>query len=122
MGDILGGFEQAVLLALIKLGDNAYGRAILKEVAIRLNRDVAAGAVYATLDRLEAKRLVSSRLASGTPARGGRARRYYKPEAAGTIALNETKATLENLWRDTVWPIGGQSCIHLPAQALRRAL
>jgi PadR family transcriptional regulator PadR len=122
MADILGGFEQAVLLALIKLGDKAYGRAILKEVAIRLNRDVAAGAVYATLDRLEAKRMISSRLATGIAARGGRARRYYKPEAAGTTALNETKATLENLWRDTVWPTGGQACIHLLTQALGRTL
>lgn len=120
MADILGGFEQAVLLALIKLDDKAYGRAVLKEVGVRLNRDVAAGAVYATLDRLEAKRLISSRLAPGTPFRGGRARRYYKPEAAATTALNETKATLENLWRDAVWPIGGQACIPLPTQALER--
>jgi PadR family transcriptional regulator PadR len=108
MSEILGAFEQAVLLAVIKLGDKAYGRAILKEVAIRLNRDVAAGAVYATLDRLEAKRLLSSRLASGTPSRGGRARRYYKLDAAGMGALNETKAALESLWRDAVWPVGGE--------------
>ena len=109
MSDILGAFEQAVLLAVIKLADNAYGRAILKEVAVRLDRDVAAGAVYATLDRLEAKGLLSSRLASGTPLRGGRARRYYKLKAAGIDALNETKATLEDLWRDAAWPIGGEA-------------
>ena len=108
MSDILGAFEQAVLLAVVKLGDNAYGRAILKEVAIRLDRDVAAGAVYATLDRLEAKKLISSRLAPGTPSRGGRARRYYKLEAAGMGALNETRATLESLWREAAWPIGGE--------------
>jgi PadR family transcriptional regulator PadR len=107
MADILGAFEQAVLLAVMKLADNAYGRAILKEVAMRLERDVAAGAVYATLDRLEAKGLISSRLAPGTPARGGRVRRYYELEAAGMGALNETRATLENLWRDAIWPIGG---------------
>ena len=108
MSDILGAFEQAVLLAVVKLGDNAYGRAILKEVAVRLDRDVAAGAVYATLDRLEAKGLLSSRLAAGTPSRGGRARRYYKLKATGIGALNETKATLESLWRNAAWPIGGE--------------
>jgi PadR family transcriptional regulator PadR len=106
MADILGGFEQAVLLALVKLGDDAYGRTILKEVAVRLNRDVAAGAVYATLDRLETKGLISSHLAPGTPGRGGRARRYYKLSAAGKRALNESKAALESLWRDAAWPIG----------------
>ena len=109
MADILGGFEQAVLLAVVKLGDGAYGRTILKEVAICLNRDVAAGAVYATLDRLEAKGMISSRLAPGTPARGGRVRRYYELEAAGMGALNETKAALENLWRHAVWPLGGHA-------------
>jgi len=108
MSDILGTFEQAVLLAVAKLGDNAYGRAVLKEVAIRLDRDVAAGAVYATLDRLEAKELLSSRLAAGTPSRGGRDRRYYKLEAAGMAALNETRAMLESLWRDAAWPIGSK--------------
>ena len=108
MSDILGTFEQAVLLAVIKLGDNAYGRVILKEVANRLDRDVAAGAVYATLDRLEDKELLSSCLAAGTASRGGRARRYYKLEAAGIAALNETKTTLEILWRDAAWPIGGE--------------
>ena len=55
MADILGGFEQAVLLSLIKLGKDAYGRAIIKEAAVCLKRDVAAGAVYATLERLETK-------------------------------------------------------------------
>jgi len=109
MSDILGAFEQAVLLAVVKLGNDAYGRGILKEVTIRLDRDVAAGAVYATLDRLETKGLLSSRLAPGTPSRGGRARRYYKLRAAGIGALNEAKATLESLWRDAAWPIGGEA-------------
>jgi PadR family transcriptional regulator, regulatory protein PadR len=108
MPNILGAFEQVVLLAVAKLGNDAYGRAILKEAAIRLDRDVAAGAVYATLDRLEAKELLSSRLAAGTPSRGGRARRYYQLEAAGMAALNETRATLESLWRDVAWPIAGK--------------
>ena len=57
MSDTLGAFEQAVMLAIVRLGDDAYGRAILKKVQTRLHRDVAAGAVHATLDRLERKRL-----------------------------------------------------------------
>ena len=75
MAEQLGALEQAVLVALVRpqteLGKEAYGRAILKEVQHRLGRDVAAGAVYSTLDRLEAKGLVSSRLGLGTPVRGG---------------------------------------------------
>src|SRR5262249_13251835 len=77
----LGALEQAVLLALVRprtaLGREAYGRAILKEVQHRLDREVAAGAVYATLERLEAKGLVASRLGPGTPVRGGRPKRHY---------------------------------------------
>jgi Transcriptional regulator PadR-like family len=65
MAEVLGGFEQAVLLALVRLADEGYGRAILKEVQERLARDVAAGAVHATLVRLEAKGLIASRLGAG---------------------------------------------------------
>jgi PadR family transcriptional regulator PadR len=109
MSDVLGTFEQAVLLALVRLRTAAYGRAILKEVEARLARDVAAGAVYATLERLEAKGLISSRLAAGTPVRGGRARRYYSLEAAGVEALNESKAAVDTLWRGLAWPLGGRA-------------
>jgi hypothetical protein len=71
VADILGTFEQAVLLAVVRLGEDAYGRAILKAVQSRLERDVAAGAVHATLERLERKGLLSSRLGPGTPVRAG---------------------------------------------------
>src|SRR6185436_13822551 len=64
MADSLGSFEQAVLLAIVRLESGAYGRAILKEVQVRLERDVAAGAVQATLERLERKGLVRSKLGS----------------------------------------------------------
>ena len=64
MPDVIGPFEQAVLLALVHLRKDAYGRAVLNEVQRRLNRDVSAGAVYATLERLEEKDLVSSKLES----------------------------------------------------------
>ena len=104
MSEILGQFEQAVLLALIRLGKDAYGRAILNEVQRRLKRDVSAGAVYATLERLETKELVSSRLAPGTAIRGGRARRYFVPTGAGVRSLNDAKSTMDNLWQGLTWP------------------
>jgi DNA-binding PadR family transcriptional regulator len=103
--DVLGPFEQAVLLALIRLGKDAYGRAILNEVQTRLNRDVSAGAVYATLERLETKGLASSSLAPGTAIRGGRARRYFVPSGAGIRALNEAKSATDSLWKGLAWPL-----------------
>jgi PadR family transcriptional regulator PadR len=105
MPDVLGSFEQATLIALIRLGDEAYGRAILNEVQARLERDVSAGAVYATLDRLHDKGLVSSRLAPGTAIRGGRARRYFKPTAAGVRALNEARSAIAAIWHGFASPV-----------------
>jgi len=109
MAEILGAFEQAVLLATLRLGKGAYGRAILREMGEALGRDVAAGAVYATLDRLEEKAYVASRLGEGTAERGGRPRRYFRVTAAGVHALNEAKTTLETLWRTVSWPAGGRA-------------
>ena len=103
--ETIGQFEQAVLVALIRLGKDAYGRAILNEVQERLARDVSAGAVYATLERLEAKGLASSKLAPGTAIRGGRARRYFAPTGAGVRALNDAKSATDLLWRGLVWPL-----------------
>src|SRR5258708_11052108 len=110
MTEVIGPFEQAVLLALIRLGKDAYGRAILNEIQRRLNRDVSAGAVYATLERLEAKGLASSRLAPGTAIRGGRARRYFTPTSAGVRALNEAQSATDNLWRGLPWPLNVRAC------------
>jgi PadR family transcriptional regulator PadR len=105
MADLLGPFEQCVLLALVRLGNDAYGRAILNEVQRRQNRDVSAGAVYATLERLENKGLASSRLAPGTAIRGGRSRRYFVPTGAGVRALNDAKSASDNLWQGLAWPL-----------------
>jgi PadR family transcriptional regulator len=105
MPELIGQFEQAVLVALVRLGSDAYGRAILNEVQTRLARDVSAGAVYATLERLEAKDLVSSKLAPGTAIRGGRARRYFVATAAGVRALNDAKEASDFLWRGLTWPL-----------------
>jgi PadR family transcriptional regulator len=102
--DTIGQFEQAVLVALIRLGKDAYGRGILNEVQKRLDREVSAGAVYATLERLEAKGLASSTLAPGTAIRGGRARRYFVPTVAGVRALSDAKSATDRMWRGLAWP------------------
>jgi DNA-binding PadR family transcriptional regulator len=111
LAEHLGALEQAVLLALVQprtaLGKEAYGRAILKEVEHRLNREVAAGAVYATLDRLEAKGLVASQLGPGTPVRGGRPKRHYTVRPDGIRALNHAKAAIDRLWAGLRSPLPG---------------
>lgn len=105
MAELLGPFEQAVLLTVWKLGQEAYGRAVLRGVQTALVREVAAGAVYATLDRLEQKSLIDSHVKAGTDVRAGRPRRYYRLTAAGIRALNESKVALEQVWRGAKWPL-----------------
>lgn len=105
MAELLGPFEQAVLLTVWKLRREAYGRAVLRGVQTVLLREVAAGAVYATLDRLEQKNLIDSQVQAGTEVRAGRPRRYYCLTAAGIRALNESKAALEQVWRGARWPL-----------------
>jgi DNA-binding PadR family transcriptional regulator len=109
VADVLGNFEQAVLLALARpkteLGKEAYGRAVLKEVQLRLDREVSAGAVYATLDRLEQKGLIRSEVREGGETRGGLPRRHYTIEAAGINALNEAREATEKLWEGVRWPL-----------------
>jgi len=91
---MLGEFELLVLLAVLRAGDDAYGSRILKELHERSGRPVARGAVYVTLDRLEAKGFLASRTDSGTPARGGRPRRYYSVRASGLAALRQSLEAL----------------------------
>jgi len=100
MAELLGTFEQSVLLSIFGLGAEAYGRAILSRVQDTLGREVAAGAVYATLERLETRGLVKSHLEAGTPVRGGRARRYYSLAAEGQRALGETRRALTAMWNN----------------------
>ena len=109
MAETLGTFEQAALLAIVRLGDDAYGRAILRDVQLRLERDVAAGAVHATLERLEGRNLIASRLGAGTEIRSGRARRFYSLQPAGVRALNDARATVDHIWRGLRWPLRGGS-------------
>src|SRR4029453_13389305 len=107
MADLPGAFEQAVLLAVLRLQSEAYGRAILREVKDRLERDGAGGRVPATLVRLEQKGLLASHLGPGTEVRAGRPRRYYELEPSGRRALNEARAAVDNLWRGLKGPLRG---------------
>jgi PadR family transcriptional regulator PadR len=86
-GSILGEFEQLVLLALLRLGNGAFGAAIHREIVTRTGRDLPASAVYVTLDRLEAKRMVCSYVGTPTAQRGGRRRKHYLLDTAGQRAL-----------------------------------
>jgi DNA-binding PadR family transcriptional regulator len=84
---VLGEFELLVLLALLRLGNGAFGAAIHREIAARTGRDLAASAVYVTLERLESKRMVCSYTGNPSRRRGGRRRKHYLLEAAGQRAL-----------------------------------
>ena len=94
----LGNFELMVLLALIGLGDDAYGVPIADVLTKTLRREVAAASVYAALDRLAQKGLVTSRMGESTPERGGRARRYFRITGAGIREVRATRSALTTLW------------------------
>ncbi|UCE28371.1 MAG: helix-turn-helix transcriptional regulator [Gemmatimonadota bacterium] len=96
--DYLGDFEQVVLLAVMRLGPDAYGVSIKHEIEQRAHRKVTLGAIYPTLDRLEAKGLVSSRVGKPTAERGGRAKRHFEISAAGRKALRRSREMLAALW------------------------
>jgi DNA-binding PadR family transcriptional regulator len=96
--DVLGGFELQVALAVMRLGDHAYGVPIADTIEEASGRDVAAGSIYITLDRLEAKGLVTSRLGESTPARGGRAKTYFQITGKGVRAVRQAQRTLVTLW------------------------
>jgi len=94
----LGGLEHLVLLALIRLGPDAYGVPIVEEIRRHSRRPVLRPSVYLALRRLETKGFVRSRLGDPEPRRGGRARRYFEVSAAGRKALRESHRTLTSLW------------------------
>jgi DNA-binding PadR family transcriptional regulator len=95
----LGEFELMILLAVIRLGDDAYGVPISKELLETTGREVALGSVYAALDRLEEKGLVTSALGDPTPARGGRAKRYFHVTSRGIREVKITRTALVRLWQ-----------------------
>ena len=94
----LGEFEQVVLLSVLRLGDGAYAVPVQEEILRCTGRDVSRGSIYITLDRLETKGYLKSRLADPTPERGGRAKRYYTLRPRALDALRESRRALVALW------------------------
>lgn len=98
--EALGNFELMVLLAVLRVGEDAYGVPIARELEETCGRDVLLGSVYAALDRLEAKGFVTSRLGEPTAERGGRAKKYFRITARGVAEARATRKILTALWRN----------------------
>jgi len=98
MSDFLGEFEQMVLLSSMRLGEEAFGLAIMDELERTAKRRPSSGALYTTLDRLERKGLIESSPGDSSSARGGRPRRYIRVTAEGRIMLARSRARLLALW------------------------
>ena len=100
MASILGELEQLVLLAIVRLGDDAYAVAIHDEIQTRAKIRLARGTVYVTLGRLEKKGYIDSWFAEPTPERGGKAKRFFKVRPVGARLLRQSRRALENMWAD----------------------
>jgi DNA-binding PadR family transcriptional regulator len=94
----LGTLELAILLAVARLGDEAYGLSVRRDLTARVGRDYSVGAVYTTLERLERKGYVRSRVCGPAPTRGGRSRRQFEVTAAGGRAIAHARRAAEQLW------------------------
>ena len=97
MGRALGEFERLILFALVGLEDEAYGASIGREIERRTGRPVSAGAIHTALDRLGARDLVTAKVGSPTPERGGRRRKYYRLEPAGALALSKSVDVIRSM-------------------------
>jgi DNA-binding PadR family transcriptional regulator len=95
--DFLGEFEHIILLALLRLQDQAYGVTVRREIEFRIQREVSIGAVYATLGRLETKGYVVSHLGDPTPERGGRSKRFFRVTSKGVAAVNRTHLAIQRM-------------------------
>ena len=93
----LGDFEQLILLALVRLGDQAYGVSIHDEIVRRARREVTVAAVYKTLERLEDKGLIVSTLGPPTAERGARRKKFFRIQPAGRRALAQALASLRRM-------------------------
>jgi DNA-binding PadR family transcriptional regulator len=108
MPPTLGELEQLVLLALLHLGESAYGITVRDEIAERAAQDVPLGSIYNALSRLEAKGLISARMGDPTPERGGRRKRHYRVRPEGRRALARSLAAIRRL------TAGLQTVLRLP--------
>jgi PadR family transcriptional regulator len=106
--DYLTDFELMILLSVLRLGDEAYGVPTAHELETTGGRTVVLSTVYAALDRLQANGLVSSTLGDPTPARGGRAKRFFRVTAAGLKAVKQTRRALTQLWTGVPQLEGGR--------------
>jgi PadR family transcriptional regulator, regulatory protein PadR len=95
----LGEFEHVVLLAILRLGEDAYAVSIGQEILAHTGREVSRGSIYITLDRLETKGYLRSRLGDPTPERGGRAKRFYALRPRAVAALRDNRRALVSLWK-----------------------
>ena len=96
--DHLGEFDKLSLLAVMRLGEAAYGARIQRELESTAGRRASISAIYITLTRLQEKGLVSSWLGVPTETRGGKARRFFVVEASGLTALHQSRTTLLSMW------------------------
>lgn len=103
----LGEFEQLLLLSILQLGGNAYGSTIRQLLADVIIRDVTIGALYTTLERLEKKGMIESKMGEATPERGGRAKKYFKVSAKGQHALKRSKQALTLMWKNVTFTLTG---------------
>ena len=96
---MLGELEQVVLLAILRVGDDAYGVPIAREIELQTGRDLALATIYKTLNRLETKGLVDARVGEPTPERGGRRKRYYSLTTGGRAAVKQSLSVLRRMTR-----------------------
>lgn len=94
----IGEFEQMLLLAVMALGEDAYGVRLMEELESRVGRNVSRGSVYVTLDRMEDKGWIASELSGSRPERGGRPRRIVSVTSEGLAVLRKSRAALLELW------------------------
>lgn len=95
----LGEFEQMVLAAILRLGNDAYGVSIIDDIMEHAGRTVSSGALSVTLDRMEQKELIRSRLADPSEGRGGRPRRYVEITPEGMAEARQSREALMNMWQ-----------------------
>lgn len=94
----LGEFEHTILLAILRLGENAYGMAIRDELDARVGRKVTRSAAYITLERLVKKGYLTARMGDPSPERGGRAKRFFSLTALGRESLKTSGRALMDMW------------------------
>ncbi len=91
-------FEQMILLAVLRLGDEAYGVSICDEIEGRVDRTISVAAAYTALERMEARGFVGSRIAESTPVRGGRAKKHFEVRPGGVAALRASRHAMARMW------------------------